>query len=110
MKKLELFYVYDTINECAITSVIPVNNLFTAALGFRDTYIKNKKSPYNYQQLELVNFGWLSVDVNTGELSQPDDVKWEETRLPGKEIMDYIANELKVRGIDDNFDEEEATE
>lgn len=106
MKKLELFYVFDTINECAVTGVIPVNNLLTAALGFRDSYIKNKKSPYNYQQLELVNFGWLDVDVNTGELHQGCNVV-AETRLPGKEVMDYIANELKARGIDDNFDDEE---
>lgn len=106
MKKLELFYVYDTINECAITSVIPQNNLLTAALGFRDAYIKNKKSPYNYQQLELVNFGWLDVDVNTGELHQGCNVT-AETRLSGKEVMNYIADELKKRGIDDVFDEEE---
>lgn len=106
MKKLELFYVFDTINECAVTGVIPVNNLLTAALGFRDTYIKNKKSPYNYQQLVLVNFGYLDVDANTGELYQPGK-SGTVSKLPGKEIMEYIATELKARGIDDDFDEEE---
>ena len=34
----------------------------------------------------------------------------DESRLPGKEVMEYITAELKARGIDDNFDEEEVSE
>lgn len=105
MKTLNLYYVYDTINETSVTGPIPVNNHLTAAIGFRDSYIKNKKSPYNYQQLQLVYFGFLNVDEN-GEFSintQSVEIK----RLSGKEVMEYISSELKARGIDDLFDEEE---
>lgn len=106
MKTLNLYYVYDTINETAVTGIIPVNNNLTAALGFRDSYIKNKKSPYNYQQLQLVHFGFVEVDEN-GCFTMPTQVcaPWV---LPGKEVIGYITSELKDRGIDDIFDEEEA--
>lgn len=103
MKKLNLYYVYDTINEIAVTGIIPLDNHLTAALGFRDSYIKNKKSPYNYQQLMLKMFATVEINQD-GEYGNVKNDGWI---LPGKEIMDYIASELKARGIDDVFDEEE---
>lgn len=103
MKNLNLYYVYDTINETSVTGIIPVNNHLTAALGFRDSYIKNKKSPYNYQQLEIKQFATVEINQD-GEFGNVKNDGWV---LPGKEVMNYIASELKARGIDDIFDEEE---
>ena len=103
MRNINLYYVFDTINETAVTGIIPVNNHLTAALGFRDSYIKNKKSPYNYQQLLLRQFGTVDVNEN-GEYGNVQNDCWE---IPGKEIMEFISSELKARGIDDTFDEEE---
>lgn len=103
MRKINLYYVYDTINETSITGIIPVNNHLTAALGFRDSYIKNKKNMINYQQLELRQFGVVEVNEN-GEFG---NIKNEGYVLPGKEVMEFISGEMKSRGIDDVFDEEE---
>lgn len=103
MKKINLYYVYDTINETAVTSVIPISNHLTAAIGFRDSYIKNKKSPYNYQQLILRQFATLDVNQD-GEFGNVKNEGWE---LPGKDVMVFITSELKERGIDDIFEEEE---
>lgn len=103
MKTLNLYYVYDTINETSVTGIIPVSNHLTAALGFRDSYIKDKKSPYNYQQLQLKQFATVEINLD-GEYG---NVKNEGWVLSGKEVMDYITSELKARGIDDLFDEEE---
>lgn len=103
MKKINLYYVYDTINETAVTGIIPINNHLTAAIGFRDSYIKNKKSPYNYQQLLLRQFATVELNEN-GEYGNVKNDGWQ---IPGKEIVDFILDELKARGIDDTFDEEE---
>lgn len=43
MRTVNLYYVYDNINELAITSLIPAANDLVAAIGFRDSYITNEE-------------------------------------------------------------------
>lgn len=56
MKKLCLYQVFDNIGQSAITSIIPSTNDLTAALGFRNAYIKEKdpqKNPFGFKTLDL---------------------------------------------------------
>lgn len=106
MKKLNLYYVYDNIGSCAITGLIPCANDLTAAIGFRDSYINTEKpSPYNYKALELRCIGEVSVDSDGcfkfGDSFEPN------SKILGKDIITFISDELKNRGIDDNFVDEE---
>ena len=105
MKKLQLFYVFDTIGNSAITGPIPMVNDLVAWVSFRDNFIQKKESPYNYKALELVKFGTLEEDSN-GELKCSPEQR-EVIRYSGKDIMSLISAELKERGIDDQFIDEE---
>lgn len=105
MKKLQLFYVFDTIGNSAITGLIPMVNDLVAWVSFRDNFIQKKDSPYNYKALELVKFGTVEMDSN-GELTCSPQ-KNEVIRYSGKDIMALISAELKERGIDDNLIDEE---
>lgn len=103
---MNLYYVYDNINECAITSIIPAANDLVAAIGFRDAYIKSKdKKPYT--AYDLVRFAKVDVDED-GQffVNQPGEVK----RLTGREVMVFISNELKKLDVDDDFVEENEEE
>lgn len=105
MKRLELYYVFDAVGNCAITSVIPVSNALTAALGFRDSYIKNEKSPYNYKGLRLIHCGNLDVDENGNMFISEDQSRHDV--IAGKDIMTFISAEMAALGIDDAFVEDE---
>ena len=105
MKKLNLYYVFDTIGNCAITNVIPLVNDLVAWVSFRDNFIQKKDSPYNYKALELVKFGELNIDSN-GEM-YCDSKQREVVRYPGKDIISLISAEMAARGIDDNLIDEE---
>ena len=102
MKKLNLFYVYDNIGCTAITGIIPASNYLTAALGFKNSYIDKKdktQNPYNYKGLTLICIGDVNVDSD-GAMSFGDKINWE---LSGKDIIQFISDEFKARGIDDGF-------
>lgn len=109
MKKLGMYYVYDTIGQCAITGLIPCANDLVAAIGFRDAYIKPQQpTPYNYNALELRCIGDVNVDSDGcfkfGDSYEPN---W---KLSGKDLMSWISDELANRGIDDNLLDEEIKE
>lgn len=106
MRTLNLYYIYDNINECAITTIIPAANDLVAAIGFRDTYIKGKdKRPYT--AYDLVRFGVVDVD---------EDGQYHITklcnidRIVGRDIMNFISDEYKKLEIDDDFIEENKEE
>ena len=103
MKKMGFYYVYDVINEVAITTVICMPNNLTAAIGFRDTYIKKNNSGINYKQLQLIKFANCDVTEN----GMFDKTERDDFTLKGNEIMDFISSELQKRGIEDNFVEDE---
>lgn len=109
MKKLNLFYVYDNIGCTAITGIIPANNYLTAALGFKNAYVDNKDkktNPYNYKGLTLVCIGDVNVDSD-GAMTFGEKITWE---MSGKDIIDFINDEFKARGMDDEFVNEEENE
>lgn len=105
MRKLQLFYVFDTIGNSAITGPIPLVNDMVAWVSFRDNFINKKDSPYNYKALELVKFGTIEEDSN-GELKVSPN-QFERIRYSGKEIISLISADLKERGIEDNLIDEE---
>lgn len=104
MKTINLYYVYDGINERAITSVIPSSSHLVAALGFRNSYITNKENKIPYKNLKLVCCGKLIVQEN-GCFKQ--DVSYEDWKLNGDEVISYIRQEIADRGLDDGFLDEE---
>lgn len=107
MKTLNLYYVFDKIGNCQIAGPMPADNDFIAALGFRDSFIKNKKTPYSYKALQLVKFGTINVDEN-GCFSIPQQ---SNSRIEGAEIMNFINEKCLEYGIDDDLpDTEEKTE
>lgn len=107
MRSLGLYYVYDNINECAITQIIPAANDLVAALGFRDSFIKCKeKRPYT--AYDLVRFG--TVDVNEDGQFFISETESKITRYTGREIMDYIKNEYQKLDIDDDMLEDKMEE
>lgn len=105
MKTINLYYIYDKVGETAISGIIPVTNDLTAAIGFRDAYIKNPKTSINYKQLELVHFGFVYVDENGQFTISAETV--EKRRIPGNEIMNVISDGMHELGIDDDFVDEE---
>lgn len=102
MKTVGFYQVMDNVGGCAITQLIPAANRLTAALGFRNAYIQEKdkmKNPFQYKALELVEV--TIADVNDdGSLyvhQTPNDC-WS---IRGNDIMSFISNEMKARGVDD---------
>lgn len=101
MRSLGLYYVYDNINECAITQVIPAANDLVAAIGFRDAFIKCKdKRPYT--AYDLVRFGTVQVDED-GQFDIIDKTEQCKKRILGREIMTYIKQEYQKLDIDDDM-------
>lgn len=102
MKTMAFFQVIDNVGGCAITQLIPASNRLTAALGFRNAYITQKdkqKNPYMYQALELVEIGIADInDDGTMFLHQSPADMWS---ISGKNIMQFIQDEMKSRGVDD---------
>lgn len=108
MKKLGLYYVFDRIDDTAITPVITSTNDLTAALGFRNAYIANKQTKLNYQSLQLVHFGQVFVDEE-GRFTVDVDFK-DKSIIQGSDIMTFIQSEMTARGIKDDFLEEDKEE
>lgn len=101
-----LYYVYDNVGETVIAGPIPAANDLVAAIGFRDSFIKNKdkRIPYSYKSLDLVRFATFDVDEDgCMTVSEKNIVR----RIIGGEIMDFIRDESLKLGIDDEFVEEE---
>lgn len=108
MRSLGLYYVYDNINECAITQIIPAANDLVAAIGFRDSFIKCKeKRPYT--AYDLVRFGTVEVDED-GQFIIPPQTVQNTKRILGREIMDYIKVEYQKLDIDDEMLDDEKEE
>lgn len=102
MKTMSFFQVVDRVGGCAITQLIPAQNRLTAALGFRNAYILEKdpqKNPYGYKALDLVEIAIADVQED-GVLfiHQSPTEMWS---ISGKDIGEFITNEMKDRGVDD---------
>lgn len=100
MKKLGLYQVYDNVAGECITGIIPATNNLTAALGFRNAYIKEKdpvKNPYQYKALELRKVAVLDLDDN-GLVKNVMNDTWSKE---GGSIMNFISEEMQARGVDD---------
>lgn len=109
MRDLGLYYVYDNINEIAITQIIPAANDLVAAIGFRDSFINNEeyKKRGNYKALDLVRFATVDVSEDGEFFLNSDNIKFDEIkRFPGVEVMDFIKDKMIELGIDDNVVEE----
>lgn len=102
MKTMGFYQVIDHVGGCAITQLIPAQNRLTAALGFRNAYMQEKdpqKNPYSYKALELVEVGIADLNEDgTMFLHQSPTDPWS---ISGKNIIDFIQEEMAARGVDD---------
>ena len=101
MKTTGFYQVVDHVGGCAITQLIPAQNRLTAALGFRNAYMQDPeiKKQYNYKALELVEVAVADIQED-GVLyihQSPKD-PWSIT---GRDILDFIKEEMAARGVDD---------
>ena len=110
MRSLKFYYIYDNINECVISEkpFFAPNDL-SAAIVFRDSFIKNEKSMYNYKSLDLVRFGEADILPDGDYVMRTDEKSIKIQRLIGSEIMTFIQAEIQKLGIEDDFLEEEET-
>lgn len=102
MKTVGFYQVMDNVGGCAITQLIPSSNRLTAALGFRDAYIQQKdpqKNPYQYKALELIEV--CIADVEDDGMLYVHQTPTECWSIRGSEIMNFISDEMKNRGVDD---------
>lgn len=100
MKNLGLYQVWDSIGETAITGIIPAANNLVAALGFMNSYIKEKdpmKNPYNFKTLQLYRVAILDMD-DDGFVADANSDTWY---CEGKDIVKFIQDEMAARGVDD---------
>ena len=105
MKNINLYYVFDKLENKTITTVLPASSHLTAALGFMNAYIKNKESKIPYKNLSLRCCGKLLV-LENGEYKQ--DVDYDKFELDGKDCIEFIRSQIQENGLDDGFlDEEE---
>lgn len=102
MKTLGFYQVIDNVGGTAITQLIPMQNRLTAALGFRNAYIlemDKTKNPYQYKALELVEVTIADVqDDGMLFVHQSPSEMWS---ISGKDIIAFIEEEMKARGVDD---------
>lgn len=105
MKTLGLYYIYDNLGETVIGQPIFFPNDLVGAIAFRDTFITNKESKYNYKALDLVCVGRLKVDEDGCIEMDPELMKI--SRITGNEIIAFISAKSAELGIDDEFVEEE---
>ena len=106
MRDLGLYYVYDNINEIAITQIIPAANDLVAAIGFRDSFIDNEeyKKRGNYKALDLVRFAIVDVSEDGEFFLNSENIRFDEIkRFTGGQIMDFIKSKMMELGIDDNI-------
>lgn len=111
MKTMSFFQVVDRVGGCAITQLIPAQNRLTAALGFRNAYIQEKdpqKNPYGYKALDLVEVA--IADVQEDGLLYIHQSPAEMWSLSGKDVIDFITQEMKNRGVDDFILDDEKEE
>lgn len=100
MKNLGLYQVWDCVGETTITGIIPAANNLVAALGFMNSYIKEKdpmKNPHNPKTLELHRVAILSMNED-GFVA---DAKSDDWFCEGKDILKFIQDEMAQRGVDD---------
>lgn len=110
MRTINLYYVYDNINEMAITNFIPAANDLVAAIGFRDSYITNEeyKKKGNFKALDLVRFAQLDITEDGEFFVNDSNIQFNEVkRFQGNEIMNFIKDKMIELGIDDNIVEEQ---
>lgn len=106
MRRISLYQVYDNIGNRFITQVIPCDTSLIAALGFYNSYIKEKdplKNPFKYQALDLVKQATFDVDED-GKWLNPTESYWE---CSGKDIKSFISSEMAALGIDNYFEAED---
>lgn len=102
MKTLGFYQVIDNVGGTAITQLIPAQNRLTAALGFRNAYILEKdkqKNPFQYKALELVEI--CIADIQDDGLMYVHQSPSEMWSISGKDIIEFIQDEMKNRGVDD---------
>lgn len=109
MRSINFYYIYDNINECVIADkpFFAPNDL-AAAICFRDSFIKNEKSQYNYKSLDLVKFAKADISPDGDYLICTDDKSVKVTRIIGSDIMTFIKAECDKLGIEDDLLEEES--
>lgn len=110
MRDLGLYYVYDNINEIAITPIIPAANDLVAANGFKESFITNEeyKKKGNYKALDLVRFATVDISEDGEYFLNPENIHFDEIkRFEGKEILDFIKDKMIELGIEDNMIEED---
>lgn len=106
MKSISLFQVFDNIGQRYITEPIPCVNKLTAALGFFNSYIKEKdknKNPFSFKALRLDCLCTFETD-SIGKWHSPVMSDWS---CDGKDIKNFISSEMAALGVDDFFDSEE---
>lgn len=102
MKTLGFYQVIDNVGGCAITQLIPAQNRLTAALGFRNAYMLEKdpaKNPYQYKALELIEV--TIADIQDDGMMYVHQSPSEMWSISGKDIINFIQDEMKERGVDD---------
>ena len=104
MRFLNLYYVYDKLEQKCITTILPASSHLTAALGFMNAYIKNKENKIPYKNLSLKCCGKLKV-LENGEYVQ--EIGYDEFYLDGKDVIEFIRQQINENGLDDGFIDEE---
>lgn len=104
MKTTGFYQVFDNVGGTAITGLIPAQNRLTAALGFRNAYMNEKditKNPYarTYKALDLIEV--TIADVNEDGTLYVHQSGTDNWTLSGKEVINFIQDEMAARGVDD---------
>lgn len=108
MRKLDFYYIYDNINECVIgEKPFFAPNDLSALIIFRDTFIKNEKSIYNYKTLDLIRFASADVDPDGNFIISANTEDIKPKKFKGSEVMTYIKAMCDELGIEDDLLEEE---
>lgn len=109
MRTLNFYYIYDNIGECVIgDKPFFAPNDLCAAICFRDNFIKNQESKFNYKSLDLVRFAVADVGPDGDYMISilENDVK--PMRIVGDQIMSFINEKMLELGIDDDFLEDKS--
>lgn len=110
MRTVNMYYVYDNVNEIAITNFIPSPNDLSAAINFRDIYINGeemKKRGINYKALDLVRFGQVDISQDGELFINENNIHFNEVvRFQGNDILKFINDKMIELGIEDNLVEE----
>lgn len=108
MKSINFYYIYDNIGETVIgDKPFFAPNDLSAAICFRDSFITNKKSQFNYEALDLVKFAKADINPDGEYLISLNEKDVKTVRWTGKEIMSFISEQCAELGINDNLIEDE---